>query len=145
MTCVFFGHRNTPSDIYPKLKEAIIKLIEEKKVTDFYVGNHGNFDRMVRSTLRELKKEYSEINYRVVLAYLPTKKDPEEDYSDTEFPEGIEKVPRKFAINYRNDYMLKKADYVIAYVKNSFGGAGKCTDKARKRNAIIINLAETAE
>ena len=145
MTCVFFGHRDTPGDISPKLKEAIINLIEEKKVTEFYVGNHGSFDRMVRRTLKELKQEYPEINYSVVLAYLPGKKDPDKDYSDTEFPEGIEKVPRKFAINYRNDYMLKKADYVIAYVKDSFGGAGKCVDKARRRKVAVINLAETAE
>lgn len=90
----------------------------------------------------KLKAEYPEINYRVVLAYLPAKKDPDKDYSDTEFPEGIEKIPRKFAINYRNDYMVKRADYVIAYVKKGFGGAGKYTERARKRKAVIINLAE---
>lgn len=143
MTCVFFGHKNTPSDIYPKLISAIISLIEDKDVTDFYVGNHGSFDVMVRKALKELKAtEYPEINYRVVLAYLPGKADPDKDYSDTEFPEGIEKVPKKFAINFRNDYMVKKADYVIAYVSRNYGGAAKFTEKAEKRKAEIINLAE---
>lgn len=142
MTCVFFGHRDTPSDIYPKLKSAIKSLIENKEATDFYVGNHGSFDRMVRKALKELKAQYPEINYRVVLAYLPLKAYPEKDYSDTEFPEGIEFVPKKFAVNFRNDYMLKKADYVIAYVTHSFGGAARFTEKAKKRKAEIINLAE---
>lgn len=142
MTCVFFGHKDAPGEIYPKLKSTIITLIKDKNATDFYVGNHGSFDRMVRRALKEIKSDYPEINYRVVLAYLPSKADPYEDYSDTEFPEGIEKVPAKFAINFRNDYMVKMADFVIAYVNHGYGGAAKFTEKARRRKAEIFNLAE---
>ena len=63
---------------------------------------------MVRKALRDLKPEYTKTNYRAVLSYLPLKSDPDEDYSDMEFPVEIEKVPKKFVINFRNDYMLKK-------------------------------------
>ncbi len=142
MTCVFFGHKNTPNDIYPRLKAAIKDMADNKGVWDFYVGNQGAFDRMARRALKELKKENAQINYKVLLAYLPGKKDPYEDYSDTEFPEGIEKVPKKFAINFRNELMVKMADYVIAYVDHSYGGAAAFVDKARKRQAVVINLAE---
>ncbi len=142
MTCVFFGHKNTPAEVYPKLKAAIKDMAENKGVRDFYVGNQGTFDRMARRALKELKKENAQINYKVLLAYLPVKKDPCEDYSDTEFPEGIEKVPKRFAINFRNELMVKMADYVIAYVDHSYGGAAKFVDKARRRKAVVVNLAE---
>ena len=71
--CTFFGHRDWPSSIQPKLKAAFIDLIENHAVHTFYVGNHGAFDSLVRSTLQELTQSYPQIRYTVVLAYLPTK------------------------------------------------------------------------
>ena len=46
--CTFFGHRDCPETIKPKIRTAVINLIENHGVTMFYVGNQGNFDRMVR-------------------------------------------------------------------------------------------------
>ena len=46
-TCTFFGHRDCPETIKPKIREAVIDLIENHGVTMFYVGNQGNFDRLV--------------------------------------------------------------------------------------------------
>ena len=70
-TCTFFGHRDCPETIKPKLKETLIDLITRHGIDTFYVGNHGHFDAYVRSTLRALKQEYPHIRYAVVLAYLP--------------------------------------------------------------------------
>ena len=55
MVCTFFGHRNTEDKLEPKIKSAIIDLIEHKNVVLFYVGNNGHFDSIVRKILRELK------------------------------------------------------------------------------------------
>lgn len=85
MGCTFFGHRDVYEDIEKSLTEILIDLIENKKVNKFYVGNNGNFDRLVRKKLKEIKKEYTYISYEVVLAYIPTKKQEDEDYSDTVF------------------------------------------------------------
>lgn len=71
--CTFFGHRDCPSSIKPNLKQALIHLIDAQSVDTFYVGNHGAFDAMVRSTLAELMQDYPHIRCAVVLAYLPTK------------------------------------------------------------------------
>lgn len=103
LTCTFFGHRDTPKEIKPVLRSILIDLIENKNVRKFYVGNHGGFAYMVRLSLIELKKIYP-IDYAVVLAYLPGEKyDPEDESpTDTILPNGIESIPRKFAINYRN-------------------------------------------
>ena len=72
---------------------------------------------MVRRVLRELSKKY-EIRYYVVLAYMPEKRDGSgyEDYSDTILPDGIETVPKRFAITYLNKWMLRRSDYVVTYV-----------------------------
>ena len=105
MICTFFGHKDTPYEVKDKIRETIIRLIEEKNVTDFYVGNHGNFDKMVLSVLKELHNLYPKIRYTVVLAYLTQNTD--EDYSNTVYPEGIESVPKRFAIDFRNKWMLQ--------------------------------------
>ena len=70
-SCAFFGHRDCPETIKPKLRSTIIDLIENHNVDMFYVGNQGQFDAMVRSTLKKLKQEYPHIDYAVVLAYMP--------------------------------------------------------------------------
>ena len=72
-TCTLFGHRECPDSIKPQLKEILIDLITNHNVDMFYVGNQGRFDSIVRGVLRELKVEYPQINYAVVLAYMPGK------------------------------------------------------------------------
>ena len=87
-TCTFFGHRECPDSIKIKLREVLIDLITNHDVDIFYVGHQGRFDAIVRSVLREVKKEYPQINYAVVLAYTPGKHTEYDDYSDTMLPEG---------------------------------------------------------
>ena len=49
--CTFFGHRDCPSAIKPKLREVLIDLIENHAVDMFFVGQQGAFDGIVRSVL----------------------------------------------------------------------------------------------
>ena len=140
MICTFFGHSDAPEAVKPALKAAIIELIEKENVTGFFVGNHGNFDRMTISILSELTKTRN-IRFYVVLAYPPTEKDT--DYlAHTVLPDGIETVPPRFAINYRNKFMLENADFVITYVTHSWGGAAKFKQMAEKKQKRIIELGE---
>lgn len=141
-TCTFCGHHDAADNIRPILYASIEKLILENKADTFYVGNHGNFDRMVLSVLREMQKKYHQISYYVVLAYLPEKKDefPRYAYNETVLPEGIESTPKRFAITYRNKWMVEQSQYMIAYVKNSFGGASKTLEYATKRHLNIIEM-----
>ncbi len=74
-SCTFLGHGNTSEEVKPLIKQVIVNLIKKEGVTDFYVGNHGNFDRWVYSVHKELSEGYNSINYAVVLAYLPNKKE----------------------------------------------------------------------
>lgn len=138
MICAFFGHRDAPEEIRDKLREAVVKLIKESGVTEFYVGNNGNFDRMALSVLKELSGMYPQIGYYVVYAYLPEKGG--EDFEHTIYPEGIETVPKRFAIDYRNRWIVGQADIIVAYVRRSYGGAAKFVDLAGRQGRTIINL-----
>lgn len=141
MTVTFFGHKDTPKEIEPTLRTTLVDLIENKNVTVFYVGNNGNFDTMVRRQLKNLSQTYP-ITYNVVLAYLPTKKGEYDDFTNTIYPEGIETVPKRFAISYRNKWMVEQSDVVVTYVSHSFGGAAKFKEMAEKQGKIVIELSE---
>ena len=141
MTCCFFGHRDTPSYIAKKLSPLLRHLVEEMKVTRFLVGNEGAFDRMVATALAELKKEHPEIRCYIVLAYMPQKQ-REPLPIETIYPEGLETVPRRFAIDRRNRWMLKQSDTVVGYVCTSFGGASRYFEMAQKAQKVIFRLAD---
>ena len=141
MVCTFFGHKDTPKEIEPTLRSTLIDLIENKNVNIFYVGNHGNFDAMVRRQLEDLSNTYP-ITYNVVLAYLPAKKSEYDDYTNTILPDGIETVPKRFAISYRNKWMIGQSDVVVTYVTHSFGGAAQFKEMAERQGKTVIELIE---
>ena len=140
--CTFFGHRYVSQNIEPTLRSTLIDLIENHKVDLFYVGNHGGFDAMVRRVLRELSDKYP-IRYYVVLAYMPTKRGEFDcnDYSDTILPDGIETVPKRFAITYRNKWMIEQSDFVVTYVvHDAASGAAQFKRLAVRRGKKIREL-----
>ena len=139
-SCCFFGHRDTPSSVRPKLTDVIMDLIEERGVIDFYVGNQGSFDSLVLSVLKELAVSYPQIRYTVVLAYLPDDKSGIEE-TNTLYPEGLESVPKRFCIARRNDWLIRNSKYVICYVGHITGGAAQFMKKAQKQNRTVINIA----
>lgn len=141
MKCTFFGHKDVSDSIAQSLITILTDQIENHSADTFYVGNNGNFDRVVKNILKQLKLIYPHINYYVVLAYMPGKKQAQEDLSDTIYPEGLEFVPMKYAIDKRNRWMLEKADCVITYVTHNFGGAAKFKAIAERKGKMIINIA----
>ena len=140
MTCTFFGHRDCSEAIKPKLYKTIESMIIENNCKKFYVGNHGNFDSVVSAVLEELQKLYN-IKTNIVLAYMPTGENIVYKHQ-TVLPEGIERTPKRFAINFRNKWMVDNADIVVTFVKNTFGGAATFKEYAIKKNKTVIELCE---
>lgn len=138
--CTFFGHRECPDSVEPQLRAVLEMLIVEHGVDMFYVGHQGQFDALVRRTLRVLSQTYPRIHYAVVLAYLPEPGGDPQDYADTLFPEGIETVPRRYAISRRNRWMLRRADYAVTYVTHSWGGAARFAEMAKKQGKTVVTL-----
>ena len=143
MICSFFGHKDSPESVKPALELAVRQTIERYPDIIFYVGHNGSFDRMVLSALRKLSEDFPLMSYAVILAYLPTDKDKFYSGLPTIYPEGIESVPKRYAISYRNDWIVKQSDIVICYIAHSFGGAAKFVEKARKKGEMIYNLANS--
>ena len=141
-TCTFFGHRQCSGEIKPHLQQTIIDLIKNHNVDTFYVGNQGNFDKIVISVLTELAKQYDYIHYHIVLAYLPSQQVSASECCNTVYPEGIETVPKRFAISWRNKWMIQKSDYVITYIVYSWGGAAKFAELSKRAGKTVINIAQ---
>lgn len=142
MTCAFFGHRVVTNDVKTRLRVVITDLIVHHAVDVFYVGNQGGFDEIVSEVLRELQTIYP-IDYAVVLAYFPIERDGNgtPNPPDTIYPEGLETVPKRFAICYRNRWMLERADYVVTYVTHRGGsGAARYQSLAEQRGKKVISL-----
>jgi len=141
-TCTFFGHRDCPDTVKPRLREVLVQIIERDGVDRFYVGHQGAFDAVVLSVLRELALLYPQIRYDIVLAYVPQEK----SHFDTEMeqhtllPEGVETAPRRFAIVRCSRWMLQQADYVVTYVRHSWGCATKFADEAKRLGKHIVEI-----
>ena len=140
LACTFFGHSDCPETIRPNLQAVLIDLIVNQNIEMFYVGNQGQFDAIVRNVLRVLKMDYPSINYAVVLAYMPGKQSEYDDYSDTMLPEGIETVHPRYAISWRNNWMLRQSEYVVTYITRTWGGAAQYAAKAKRLKKNVINL-----
>ena len=142
MTCCFFGHKDTPSTIAPELERVLADLIVNHGVVSFLMGHQGAFDYMALGAVRRLKEQYPYITYNVVLAYMPGQKEEWSAYAPekTMYPEGLEEVHPRYAISWRNKWMLNESEYVVAYVKHSWGGAAKYFEMAEKKGKNVINL-----
>ena len=141
MTCTFFGHRYVQKEIEPMLRSTLIDLIENRVCGLFYVGNQGGFDAMVTRALQELAEHYP-IQAYTVLAYLPTGENgSSSDLLPTVLPEGIETVPRRFAISFRNRWMIMQSDIVVTHVTNHVAsGAAQFKALAEKQGKMVLNL-----
>lgn len=137
--CTFFGHSECYGLDRAALFQAIAGLVDCGADT-FYVGNQGQFDCMIHGCLKQLRAVYPHIWFSVVLAYLPTGKSWYDDFTDTIYPEGLEEVPPKFAIEWRNRWMLAASDYCLCYINHTWGGAYKFARQAKRRGLTVINL-----
>ncbi|MBQ7054464.1 MAG: hypothetical protein IJN97_04510 [Oscillospiraceae bacterium] len=62
------------------------------------------------------------------------------------FTPTIDKEPEKshprYAIALRNEWMIKKAEYAITYIKYPIGGAYKYAEAMKRKGKTVINLAD---
>jgi len=145
-SCTFFGHKDCLHTVEDALISTLTGLIESGQVNKFYIGNNGGYDAAVAKILMKLKKNYPQIQCTLVLAYLPKNEDTGSFYfeMDSVYPEECGTAPRKFAIDRRNHWMLKKCDYVVTYVERC-GGAAKFKNIAQKMGKRVIELAQNEE
>ena len=147
MIITFCGHSNfVGSEEYKNKTFALLnKLVGDEPVI-FYLGNYGGFDKFAFSCCRSFKETHPNSTLVFVTPYRDQKYlahhlPVDDEYDEILYPD-IENKPLRFAISYRNKYMVEKADVVIAYIDHSFGGAYKTYEYAQKKEKTIYNIFE---
>ena len=147
MIITFCGHAQfSKSTEYEK---RILAFLEEKvgnQPADFYLGGYGDFDCFAYDCCKKYKETHPAVSLVFVTPYLTLDYQKNHlyyqktKYDSILYPE-IENKPKRFAITYRNKYMVEMADYVIAYVSRNKGGAYATYMHAKRRGKEIFNLA----
>lgn len=146
MIITFCGHSNASFTAEEtKLIFAILEQkIRENHADTFYLGDYGDFDRLCYIALTTLKKSYPNIKLIFITPYIDTNyskmRNAKDKYDEIIFP-PLEQVPKRLAISKRNEWMVDNADFVIAYVKYSWGGASKTLEYAKRKGKPYINIA----
>ncbi len=115
MKCAFIGFEHTSDNIVEKLEETIVDLIKNYGVDIFYIGNHYDFDIMMKKLLCSIKHYYPNITYQVIFAYLPGEKEIGQFMFSVNafYPNDMEDDFSEKAIIKRNEWMLNNADFVV--------------------------------
>ena len=147
MTITFCGHPNFSFDntVKEKLKELLLQEIRKNPACKFYLGGYGDFDSLCLSILKEIKADFPAIELLFITPYLDdnySKLETAKLYYDGIIYPPLENVPRRFCISKRNEWMVDEADFVIAFVKYSWGGAAKTLEYAKRKKVGFFNLAE---
>ena len=139
-TVTFCGHSEVEfaEEVRKWLESTVEALIKDGAET-FLLGGYGAFDRLAADAVWKLKKKYPDIKSLLVLPYLDRRADSKK-YDVTIYP-PMENMPKRFAIVKRNQWMVREADVLVAYVLYSWGGAVKTLEYARKRKKGIIGFA----
>lgn len=72
--CFIGWHYGLPEEMVSGLKKELDYLITCRKVTTFYCGEYGKFDRQVIKVLNELKKYFNQIKIIKIKPYYQTNK-----------------------------------------------------------------------
>lgn len=112
----------------------------------FYLGGYGDFDAFCKKCAKQYKALHPNAKLLFITPYLDKWLDDRREYLQREYdgiiyPE-IENVPLRYAISKRNEWMVREADHVIAYVRSHYGGAYQTLLYAHKHNKPYTNLYE---
>lgn len=146
--CCIAGHAKiNDNSLKDKIKTAAVLHIEKYGVTEFWVGNYGDFGRYSASVIGELKKDFPQIRLVLVIPYLTreiieNKNSYYRHFDSIVEPDFQPTLPYKYRIIMTNRFMVDNSDYLICYIKYSWGGAAKTLDYAIKNKELsIYNLA----
>ena len=133
--CFFIGHREAGENLLPYLTDTVGQLITSCGVTRFYVGGYGNFDRLSGKAVIALKNIFPDIRLFLVIPYHPAERPvaTPQGYDGTHYPQGMESVPRKFAIVRANRRIIDECDYLVAFVWHPASNAREFLEYARRR------------
>ena len=144
MRIAFCGHSDFQET--EECKQKLLKFLEKTvgdRSAQMYLGGYGNFDCFSYACCKAYQKEHPNVSLVFVSPYLDERRlaSQKAKYDAIIYP-PLEDKPLKFAIVYRNKYMVEEADWIVACVSRTFGGAYKTYQHAKRKGKPIFNLAE---
>ena len=148
MIVTFCGHADfqKTEEYEKKILDSLEKNVGNKP-SDMYLGGYGNFDDFAYNCCKKYKQSHPNVSLVFITPYITAEyqknhlKHIATKYDYIIYPE-IENRPLKFAISYRNQWMIEKADLVICAIKRNFGGAYKSYQYAKRKKKEIFNVIE---
>lgn len=147
-TCAFFGNdyqwTKNSSDrnaLIEKVKEQILKLIDEEDVDTFFVGVKGAYENDAYDTVLDVRKERPNIQILLVVSNAREVNEGTRFCNDIIFPDKAEMGYKRWCIVHRNNWIIENTDFIIAY--NRFGGrAFEVCKRAKNKGVQVIELAD---
>ena len=148
MIITFCGHSSfaKKADYEYKLLSILQEYIGDEPA-EIFLGGYGSFDEFARECCRKYQSEHPRVSLVLITPYMTIEHQKnhleyQKDYYDAIVYPEIEDKPLRFAISYRNKWMVEKADLVIAYVNHNSGGAWQTYQHAKRKKKNIINLGK---
>ena len=146
MIVSFCGH----ADYIPSKQDEkrILDFLEEKignQSAELFFGGYGNFDGFALLCGKRYQLTHPNVKLILITPYLTEGfqknrlNEIRSEYDEILYP-PLEKVPKRYAILRRNQWMAEQADYVVAYVTHSWGGAYQTLQHAKKRHKEILSV-----
>ena len=117
--CAFFGHRNIPENLEPRLRGLIERAIAEYGVTEFWDGYYGSFDELAADVVISLKCKYPHIRLKRIFAYSPASSIPRRGIDANVYPDILDQFPGSWHIPRRNLWMAAQCDLAITYIEHA--------------------------
>lgn len=153
-TVAFIGHRyiDNISLIEKKIEELVRNIISDKSYVEFLVGNDGEFDQIVSSTVLRVKRKNFCADSSLIwimpyetAKYRNNEKNFKNYYDEIELCDESASAYFKNAIMIRNRYMVDRADILVCYVEQKKGGAYQTMKYAKSIGKNIINIYDEIE
>ena len=145
MVITFCGHSNYVGN---SLDEGVLFDFLENTVKneycEFFLGGYGGFDAFAYSLVKKFQKAHKNCRLAYITPYnteAHLKRVAETAKFDFIIYPPLESVPKRYAILKRNEWIIEKADIIVAFVNHSYGGAYKMLSRAIKNGKKIFNLA----
>ena len=149
MIVTFFGHGDRTADagLQDRLTTLLRSVLLENPDCLFYLGDYGFFDRLCNTVLRSLQVEFPACRRIFVTPYR------DEDYLshrgvdlyDEVLVSSVDLRYKRFAISRRNEWMVLKADLVIAYIDGHYSRAYPFYEYALRKGKRTINLGKLVD
>lgn len=144
--CAFTGHRKIEGQPdYALLRQILINLIENG-VDSFYCGMARGFDMIAAEEVLSLKESYPGIKLVACVSCPEQDKffsaDDKRKYIDIiDQCDDVKVVSFRYfngVMLKRNDYMVDKCGYLVAYLRKESGGTAYTVKYARKKRRKIF-------